>query len=182
MFGRFFADKQGRCDMTQVNAKDILYVLTREFDLERENTDKRLVLQKTIYLLQAYGLKLGYGFSWYRYGPYSQDLVRDAYEVLHFGNQNYKKRTDKIEFNADCKKRFNDFKKICGDAIGDPAKLELIASVDFARTTWYPNVDEATFISKFKAHKNYLFNGDEVNDEMVRKALGVVNTLREKAA
>ena len=154
-------------------------MLAKEFNLERENTGKRLVLQKTIYLLQIYGLKLDYGFSWYRYGPYSQDLVQDAYEVLHSAKDDYETKTESHEFSLSCKKRFTTFKKICGDALGNPAQLELIASVDFARTTWYTDIDETTFISHFiSERKKYLYGGVRVQAPDVQKALNIVKKLR----
>ena len=41
----------------------------------------RLVLQKTVYLLQAFGIYLGYRFTWYLHGPYSTQLTRDAFSL-----------------------------------------------------------------------------------------------------
>lgn len=42
--------------------------------------DKRLKMQKAIYLLQEMGVPVSdYGFSWYKHGPYSQALLDDAY-------------------------------------------------------------------------------------------------------
>ena len=43
--------------------------------------DQRLIFQKTIYLLQAFGLYLGYVFSWYIRGPYSSELARKGYDL-----------------------------------------------------------------------------------------------------
>ena len=44
--------------------------------------NSRLILQKTIYLMQEFGLNIGYPFSWYLRGPYSPNLTRDAYELV----------------------------------------------------------------------------------------------------
>jgi uncharacterized protein YwgA len=41
----------------------------------------RLVVQKTVYLLQAFGIYLGYQFRWYLRGPYSPQLTRDAFSI-----------------------------------------------------------------------------------------------------
>ena len=44
---------------------------------------QRLVLQKTIYILQdGFNIPLGYDFSWYVHGPYSPALARDAYLLV----------------------------------------------------------------------------------------------------
>ena len=47
----------------------------------RTNFETRLELQKTIYLLEEAGAKLGYSFGWYKHGPYSSSLADDAYRL-----------------------------------------------------------------------------------------------------
>lgn len=43
--------------------------------------EKRMKMQKAVYLLQEMGVPMGeYGFRWYLHGPYSQDLQDDMYE------------------------------------------------------------------------------------------------------
>lgn len=38
----------------------------------------RMKMQKGVYLLQEMGVPVGeYGFTWYKYGPYSQSLDED---------------------------------------------------------------------------------------------------------
>lgn len=42
---------------------------------------KRMKMQKCIYLMGQLGLNIGeYDFSWYKHGPYSQQLQNDMYE------------------------------------------------------------------------------------------------------
>ncbi len=41
--------------------------------------DSRLILQKTVYLLEEAGIRLGYPFNWYLRGPYSPALTRDLF-------------------------------------------------------------------------------------------------------
>ena len=53
--------------------------------LSVENKDARLIMQKTIYLSQAAGAKLGYAFNWYVNGPYSAPLADDYYEATQSG-------------------------------------------------------------------------------------------------
>ena len=62
-----------------------------------DNFDNRLKYQKVVYLLQTYGLSLGYGYSWYIKGPYSPDLTKVLFNItpelyeesknLKFGNE-----------------------------------------------------------------------------------------------
>lgn len=43
--------------------------------------NSRLILQKTVYLLEEAGIRLGYSFNWYLRGPYSPGLTRDLYDL-----------------------------------------------------------------------------------------------------
>lgn len=44
--------------------------------------EHRMKMQKAVYLLQDMGVPVGhYGFRWYHYGPYSQDLQDDMFEA-----------------------------------------------------------------------------------------------------
>lgn len=43
--------------------------------------DSRLILQKTVYLIEEAGIKLGYAFNWYLRGPYSPALTRDLFDL-----------------------------------------------------------------------------------------------------
>ena len=43
--------------------------------------ENRLILQKTIYLLQSFGVNLGYSFQWYIHGTYCPDLTKQGFEL-----------------------------------------------------------------------------------------------------
>lgn len=163
----------------QIDNRTILYKLAEEFDLKRDSTEERLKLQKTIYLLQAYGLKLGYGFSWYRYGPYSQDLVYDAYTVLGPERPKYEQAASTWSFSQSCLQRFNEFKKICADILQSPEHLELVASVDFLRNTWYPDAQRSQMPGLLRTHKTRFFDGQPISDEdMIYQAFDMCTRLR----
>jgi hypothetical protein len=66
-------------DRQQIGLKLALDALGHELDLA--HFDRRLVLQKTIYLVQAARVDLGYAFHWYLRGPYSPALTRDAFAL-----------------------------------------------------------------------------------------------------
>ena len=169
----------------QVDAKAILYMVAKEFGLRRDTTEDRLKLQKTIYLLQANGLQLGYGFSWYRYGPYSQDLVQDAYLVLRAEWPKYERETSSWKFNDNSLKRFAEFRSICTEisnidsgVLDYAAQLELVASVDFVKQTRYPKGGDEELIRGFKQRKKQLYRGNRITDEMIRKALRICKKVR----
>ena len=167
--------------MTRVDTKTILYMVAKEFDLARNTTEDRLKLQKTIYLLQANGLQLGYGFSWYKYGPYSQDLVYDAHTVLKAERNEYEAIAGPLKFNETSEKRFKEFKEICKDILGSTQDLELAASVDFVQRTWYPDADENDIPDRIRMHKEKLF-GDTtpITNDKILKAFRICRKLRAK--
>lgn len=47
--------------------------------------DERLILQKSVYLIQSAGIRLGYRFRWYLRGPYSPDMTADAFAIVNGG-------------------------------------------------------------------------------------------------
>ncbi|MBN2153347.1 MAG: hypothetical protein JW839_17975 [Candidatus Lokiarchaeota archaeon] len=59
----------------------VLDALGLEWQDPVKTFDDRLVMQKMIYLLAVLDCDLGYDFNWYKYGPYSPDLTRDAYSL-----------------------------------------------------------------------------------------------------
>jgi len=100
-------------------------VLRRIGNYSVEGFQNRLKLQKTVYLLQAFGIYLGYEYNWYLYGPYSPGLARDAYEVSpRLG------LLEPVRFADDeTEMRFQVFTEFLGEYKDDPQWLELVASL-----------------------------------------------------
>lgn len=87
----------------------------------------RLVLQKTVYLLQVFGIYLGYRFSWYLRGPYSTELTRDA-----FGLATDWDRCTPVRFsNHDTESRLEAFLRFVSEHRADEIWLETAASAHF---------------------------------------------------
>jgi hypothetical protein len=146
----------------------VLYKLATELGLTRNTMEDRLRLQKTVYLLQSCGLHLGYGFSWYRYGPYSQDLVYDAYRSLHAEKDKYAQKAKSLTFSANTGTWLKRFKETLGQGLSDAKQLELLASVSFVRKAWHPPATE--FTRRFKEHKKCFFDGTPISDHEIRAA------------
>lgn len=53
-------------------------------DFDMVKFDNRLKIQKYIYLMQRYGLNLGYSFSLYVRGPYCTELTKDAFQMKNY--------------------------------------------------------------------------------------------------
>jgi len=104
-------------------------VLKRIGNYDMSTFEGRLVLQKTVYLLQAHGLYLGYKFSWYVHGPYCPELTREAFELLPI----YKRIPDAEFAKPQVEKRFEKFLSFLGDKKGDSDWLEQLACTHFLR-------------------------------------------------
>ena len=92
----------------------------------------RLIFQKTVYLLQAKGVFLGYSFNWYLHGPYSPVLARDGFELstVYEGLAPYAFREPKTESS------FEEFRKFIGSNGNNPDWLEAAASIHFLRKAY----------------------------------------------
>lgn len=89
--------------------------------------DKRLILQKAIYLLQAFGLNIGYRYSWYLRGPYCPDLTKVAYSVAN----DYDPHAFSKFCDAQDEERFCEFLRFLGDKKDDQEWMEVTASIHF---------------------------------------------------
>ncbi len=87
--------------------------------------DQRLILQKTVYLLQrAAGIELDYHYNWYLRGPYSPTLARDAYRMIDLFEPATQRRFVKDESEG----RFERFIEWLQPNAQDARWLELAAS------------------------------------------------------
>jgi uncharacterized protein YwgA len=89
----------------------------------------RLVLQKTVYLLQEMGFFLGYRFNWYIYGPYSPELARHGFDLTKS-----LKDIPPYQFaNENNESQFQRFVAFLGDKKSDAIWLEAVASIHFQK-------------------------------------------------
>jgi len=87
----------------------------------------RLILQKTIYLMQSFDLFIGYHFNWYLRGPYSPALTKDAFELIN----EYKELPTVHFVDKTAEERFNNFMSFTRDHINDEYWLEAMASIHY---------------------------------------------------
>lgn len=118
----------------------------------------RLIFQKTTYLLQVFGLYLGYSFSWYLYGPYSPALTRDGYELLTVIDN-----LPKFTFSSEAAEaRFKKFLEFLGSRQRDAKWLETVASVH-SLCKLYPQLSRTDIIERV-ANKQPYFSEDDAAD------------------
>jgi uncharacterized protein YwgA len=125
-------------------------VLKRIARFDINTFEGRLVLQKTIYLLQSLGMYLGYKFSWYIHGPYSPDLTKDAFklEPIYRNIPTVKFQDHKIE------ETLTAFNRFIGDRKKDADWLEQLACTHFLKAL-YPDSDEKTIIKNVMVHESH---------------------------
>jgi uncharacterized protein YwgA len=110
--------------------------------------NQRLVTQKTIYLLQAFGLYLGYLFTWYIRGPYSPNLTRDAYGLTEMYPY-----IPEVKFaDSEAESRFGEFLLLLKAVGRDERSWEILASVHFLRHL-NKQLNENELFKEFRSRK-----------------------------
>jgi uncharacterized protein YwgA len=120
-------------------------LLRRVGDYNLQTFSDRLILQKTVYLLQAFGIYLGYQFNWYLRGPYSPQLAKDA-----FGLDARWSRFDPVKFTNDvAEQRLMEFLAFVAGHKKDEGWLETTASAHFLAKV-YGITDKGLIFEKIK--------------------------------
>lgn len=109
----------------------------------------RLVFQKKVYLMQLFGVDLGYRFEWYLRGPYCSDLTAMGFEIDMHKNEVEAEAKD-YTLSKSVEDKLNLFK----DMISEPPAegltqelwLELLASMHFlARIAYTADPEEKEY-------------------------------------
>ncbi len=153
----------GRCFSEMIKVEELGGLLKRIGNYNPKSFEysfkDRLILQKTVYLLQAFGLYLGYHFNWYLRGPYSITLARHGYELVDI----YDRLPSAAFADENAEKRFNSFLLFMSEIKEDAEMLELLASLHFLRKR-YPNfkkeelfneLSRKVFVSRDKFEKAF---------------------------
>lgn len=117
------------------------------FDMSTFNG--RLILQKTVYLMQAFGVYMGHNFSWYIRGPYSAHLTSVGFKL-----KEVYKDIPSGRFEKTAQKRFDGFLEFMADKKQDADRLEILASIHFLRKI-HPTMSRADIIEKVKNKQGY---------------------------
>jgi len=130
-------------------------LLRRIGNFDMSTFNGRLVLQKTVYLFQLFGLYLGYKFSWYIHGPYSPDLTRDAFRL-----QLIYRDIPRMAFSDERIERgVGNFLVFLGGRKSDANWLEQLACTHFLKAL-DPKADRETIIEKVTEHE-YHFSKEQ---------------------
>lgn len=149
-----------------------------ELPLSVKTFDERLILQKSVYLLQSYGIQFGYRFRWYLRGPYSPDMTGDAFGILNEGEYATKELEGWV-LDATSAERARALRPLMvrdGESKAEQARrLELLASALFLYNTNQAPVEDAEKTSMILKRNQKHFEANEVakaNEEL--KAYGLL--------
>jgi len=91
----------------------------------------RLRLQKLVYMVEAFGVYLGYDYSWYLRGPYCTSLARTGFELEQI-NHKIPDRAKARFMYPEVQKKFNRAIKFIASIMKDPddtIRLEIASSL-----------------------------------------------------
>lgn len=156
-------------DRQQISLKLTLDVL--HLPLKLDAFDDRMVLQKTIYLCQQAGVHLGYRYNWYRRGPYSPELTKDAFEL---------KATQTSDFDEFSNWKLDDASVQTLSRISQmwshkndserPRVLELLASVLYLRRSYSGRNQDATGLREVLLRNDKDFSESEIQNALQQLA------------
>jgi|APSaa5957512535_1039671.scaffolds.fasta_scaffold21076_2 uncharacterized protein YwgA len=112
--------------MNSTQPTSILKILRNFGEINLDQFNDRLRLQKLAYLAQNLGAADEYPFSWYIHGPYSSSLTSVLFEGEELGVFD-----DEVSLNAKEKHIVKNMENLLEENTCDPSTLELYASI------WY---------------------------------------------
>ena len=132
----------------------------RGYEFSMDDFDGRLSLQKTIYLLQAFGVNLGYSFSWRLRGPYCSLLTTNGFtldRVYHLlPDHDTKFKNDRAH------KQFAKFQRfIEGKGL---ESLEILALIHYLKECL--GLDDETTVRKILDKKRTNFDEGQIRREL----------------
>ncbi len=122
-----------------------------QFEFSMMTFHDRLHLQKFVYLMQVFGIYLGYDFSWYIRGPYCTHLAACGFAL----QDKYGEFPDKIDarfINDKIQKKFKDFVDFISAHENDWEFLDMAASLHYLKNTC--TLDKGKIIERVVAKQN----------------------------
>lgn len=140
----------------------------KKFSMEK--FDDKLQVQKIIYLLQEYGVNLGYNYEWYIRGPYCKQVSADAHVVLD--TDVMPQPPEQVNLKADKIKEFN---KILSSHFNDTTWLEIAASIVYLKKQHYAQDSLDDIIGYLIEDLSYGYKN--FDESVVRQVINELNNL-----
>lgn len=125
----------------------------------------RLILQKSVYLLQSVGIHMGYRFRWYLRGPYSPEMTAGAFGIVNEGEYARKELQgwNLDEESANLARKLQPLLHRDAEAKEEQSRrLELLASILFLFKTEQALPSDPDGTSKILAKSDKVFSPSEV--------------------
>jgi uncharacterized protein YwgA len=131
---------------------DIKYIggiIKRVSNFDMSNLEGRLIFQKTIYLIQAFNVNLGYKFNWYLKGVYSPRLADVGYKLKDNLNEIPTSKFSEPEIEE----KFQKFLKFIEPYKNDATMLEVFSSLHWFKRR-NPDLNKDVYIDMITHEKN----------------------------
>jgi uncharacterized protein YwgA len=143
-------------------------LIKRVSNFSMNSLDDRLRFQKTVYLMQAFGIPLGYNFNWYIRGVYSSRVAEIGF--------NLKSKIDNIKSTEFSEEKYEVlFKKFLNFI--EPFKNEVMMLEIFSSLHWFakrkPGLDKEVYIDLVANAKGIDIDTIEKGWDEIQKA-GIV--------
>jgi len=135
--------------------KTMLCEVMNKLKLSDSSFTERIISQKTVYLLQEFGLQTNYDFKWYNYGVYSRELADDIFSSNSL-------QISLTPTNTDTEVAIKKFADFSVESIKDPLFLELASSVRFLLKQ-NPFIEKEKLYQKIVELKPHLNNQEQFN-------------------
>ena len=134
--------------MTDIYELGLLLKDINNFDMD--TFDGRLRFQKTMHLLQSFGIGRGYRFTWYYHGMYCPALTKDGFELKNV-IQKIPDITPKFQ-NGNDQISYDSFKEFMSDKKDNPDLLEIASTICFLHKEGMDKKRILLFTENKKAH------------------------------
>jgi uncharacterized protein YwgA len=113
------------------------------------NFNERLAYQKKVYLMQLFGVDLGYRFEWYLRGPYCTELTAAGFEIDKH-REEIEEYARNYELSPEVKGKLAQFKSMISqpapEGLNQESWLELLASMHYlARVAYARNQQDREY-------------------------------------
>jgi uncharacterized protein YwgA len=125
-------------------------IFDRLGNFSMQSLRERIVVQKTIYFLQQFGVYLGYRFTWYVYGPYCPALTKDAFAIWAVPREEPGYRITEGELGTALTKT----RELLADRVKDAVWLETLGSLHML-SKMYPSATRDDLIARVRAKAPY---------------------------
>ena len=128
--------------------------------------DGRITFQRTIHIMQSFGIDLGYYYHWMLKGPYSLELAKDCHCVA----EAVKNIPDiPVEFrHEEDQAAYNDFKRFIDPIKDDPDQLDIATSICHLHNEIGVGKDPAIDLTAGKSERYGIVECRQVWDDLER--------------